>query len=307
MVTWLKRISFFMLTNIAIIVMVSIITRFLGLERYYTAYGINYQSLLAFCLVWGMVGSFVSLALSKFMAKMFYGVKVVDPNDHQFAGLVNTVHNLARSAGLNKMPEVGIYQSPDLNAFATGPTKNSSLVAVSTGLLEHMNSSELEGVLAHEVSHIANGDMVTMTLIQGVVNAFVMFFARVAAFLVVQALRGERDRNSMGSGFLHFGLVIVFQILFGILGMMVTGFFSRWREFRADNGGAKLAGKEKMVAALQSLQKHYAYATQVRQKSRHSNDSFQALKISSTNSWLQLLSTHPPLDKRIQVLQSTPL
>jgi heat shock protein HtpX len=175
---YFKRIFFFLLTNILILVTVSIVTKMLGLERYLTPAGINYNSLMGYCVIWGFAGSFISLFLSKFMAKMMMRVKVVKSDDSQYAHVVEMVHRYAKVAGI-KNPEVGVYESPEPNAFATGASKNSSLVAVSTGLLHHMNKEEVEGVIAHEVAHVANGDMVTMALIQGVVNSFVLFFAKI--------------------------------------------------------------------------------------------------------------------------------
>lgn len=293
------RIGLFILVNILIMLMISVVTRLLGLEGYMTASGINYQSLMVFCLIWGMGGSFISLAISKWMAKKMFRIQMIDPNSPGAAGeIARTVHRLAQSAGLSKMPEVGIYPSPEVNAFATGPTKNSALVAVSEGLLHRMNRDELEGVLAHEVGHIANGDMVTMTLIQGVVNAFVMFLARVLAFAISSAMRSD-DEESSGGGLIDFVLVIVFQILFGILGSMVTGWFSRHREFRADKSGAKLAGKQKMIAALERLRNSSDEISPA-------HESMAALKISGrrAESLMALLSTHPPLERRINALRS---
>ncbi|HAR43341.1 MAG TPA: protease HtpX, partial [Bdellovibrionales bacterium] len=188
---WFKRISLFLLVNFLVIITISVILKLLGIQPYLTAYGIDYGNLMAFCLVWGMGGAFISLALSRIIAKFAMGVKVIAPDTHDPAlqDLVQMVHQLAKSAGLPAMPEVGIYNSPEVNAFATGPTKSRALVAVSTGLLQRMHRAEVEGVLGHEIAHVANGDMVTMTLIQGVVNAFVMFLARAIAFALAQAMR----------------------------------------------------------------------------------------------------------------------
>ena len=290
-----KRIMLFMLTNILVVVTVSIITSFLGLNNYLTAAGLNYSALMGFCLVWGFVGSGISLLLSKWMAKKMMGVEIVDERG-QYGDLVRRVHVLAKQAGLTKMPEVGVYQSPEVNAFATGPSKNNSLVAVSTGLLSQMNSNEVEGVLAHEVAHIANGDMVTMALVQGVVNAFVMFFARIASFALAQAMQGDRDDDRPVVP--NFLVTMVFEMVFGFLGMFVVTWFSRLREFRADAGAAKVAGKEKMIAALRRLQ----------QKTGSLADdqaAFQTLKISSQkkNGIMSYLSTHPSLEDRIAALE----
>lgn len=289
-----RRLLLFLATNLLIILTISIVTSLLGIKPYLEDRGINYESLLIFCLIWGFAGSFISLALSRVMAKWMMGVKVISPNtDHpDLRWLVDKVYELSRQAGLEKMPEVGIYESPELNAFATGPTKNRSLVAVSTGLLRQMEHREVEGVLAHEVAHIANGDMVTMTLIQGVVNAFVLFFARVIAYSLSQFVREE------ARPIVNFLSIIILEILLSFLGAIVVCYFSRVREFRADKGGAELAGRERMIAALQALKRNF----QIRQVPQE--DSFSTLKISgSKNKFLSLLSTHPPLDARIQRLQ----
>ncbi len=263
--------------------------------------------LAVFSLVMGMGGAFISLALSRVMAKWMMGVHVIDPHTHdpELRELVRMVHGYAQRAGLPAMPEVGIYESPDVNAFATGPSKARSLVAVSTGLLHRMNRTETEGVIAHEVAHIANGDMVTMTLVQGVINAFVIFLSRVLAFLAAQALAGNRnsddDRPSFGHSLLEFAFVIVFEILFTLLGAIVTAWFSRKREFRADAGGMLLAGKAQMVGALRALQRIY----DPQLASEGASSGFQALKISGKSGGLMaLLSTHPPLEERIAYLES---
>ncbi|MBD64698.1 MAG: protease HtpX [Halobacteriovoraceae bacterium] len=292
-----RRIGFFILMNAAVLLTVSIVLNVLGVGSYVTQYGLDYQSLMIFCLVWGMAGSFISLALSKWMAKRMMGVQIVD-GDPRYAGLVNTVHRLAKAANLPKMPEVGIFDSPEVNAFATGPSKSNSLVAVSTGLLHNMRDDEVEGVLGHEVAHIANGDMVTMTLIQGVVNAFVMFLARVAAFAVQNAL--SKDEDSPVGGFAYYGTVIVFDILFGFLGMFVTAWFSRMREYRADQGGAKLAGRSNMVNALKRLQSQYAQGVFDKR-----TEEMNAFKISSKGGGIMsLISTHPRLEDRIIRLET---
>jgi heat shock protein HtpX len=221
-----------------------------------------------------------------------------DTADPALNNLVETVHTLARQAGLPP-PEVGIYESPDVNAFATGPSKSRALVAVSTGLLQNMNSREASGVLAHEVTHIANGDMVTMTLIQGVINAFVLFLSRVLAFVVSQAIRSRDDR---GGGWIQFLLVMVFQIVFSILGSIVVCWFSRVREFRADEGGARLTGRENMIEALRALQRLHnpALASAEAQRSQ----SFQSMKISGASGLFKLFATHPPLEERIARLDN---
>jgi heat shock protein HtpX len=288
-----KRIALFMLTNILVVATVTIITSVLGLNSYLTASGLNYSALMGFCLVWGFVGSGISLLMSKWMAKRMMGVEIVDDRG-QYGELVRRVHLLAKQAGLTKMPEVGVYQSPEVNAFATGPSKNNSLVAVSSGLLQQMSSDEVEGVLAHEVAHIANGDMVTMALVQGVVNAFVMFFARVASFALAQAMQGDRDDDRPVVP--NFLVTMVFEMVFGFLGMFVVTWFSRLREFRADAGAAKVAGKQKMIAALRRLQQKTDMVAD-------DQAAFQTLKISSKKGIMSYLSTHPSLEDRIAALE----
>jgi heat shock protein HtpX len=300
---WLKRISLFLVLNILVMVTINIFLRLLGIGPYLTAYGMDYNALMGFCLVWGMGGSLISLMLSRAMAKWMMGVQVIDPNTRsgELQELVQTVHNLARSAGLPAMPEVGIYDSPEVNAFATGPTKSRALVAVSTGLLHRMRREELEGVLGHEVAHIANGDMVTMTLIQGVVNAFVMFLSRAIAFAIAQAMQGDRDERDRrgGTNYFVFHMVsFVLEIVFMILGSMVVAAFSRYREYRADKGGARLAGRGNMISALQALQRTFEMVDPTAQPA------VQALKISSRpGGFLRLFSTHPALEDRIARLQ----
>lgn len=291
-----KRIVLFVLTNILILVSISIVLKVLGVEPYLTAKGIDYQSLAVFCLVWGFGGAFISLGLSRLMAKWMMRVRTIasDSTSQEDRWLLDTVSHLSNQAGLPKVPEVGIYESDDANAFATGPTKSRALIAVSTGLLRRMSRSEVEGVLAHEVAHIANGDMVTMTLIQGVVNAFVMFFARIVAWTVSQFLDEEKR------GIANFVAVIIFEIAFSLLGMLVVSAFSRYREFRADNGGANLVGKGKMVAALQSLRRSVEPSTV-------SPQAVAMLQISGARKGglLALLSTHPPLEERIERLKAS--
>lgn len=297
---FMKRIFLFGLVNVLMVVTISFVLSILGVGPYLKANGLDYGSLAVFCLVWGMGGAFISLAISRLMAKWMMGVQVIDPRaPGQYSELVQTVHHLARAARLPAMPEVGIYDSPEVNAFATGPTKSRSLVAVSTGLLRTMRKDEVEGVLAHEVAHVANGDMVTMTLIQGVVNAFVMFLARIAAFAISSALqsRDSNEERSAQPGMMFHLITIFFEIVLGILGAMVVASFSRWREFRADRGGAALAGREKMRAALQRLA-GYTEAVD------HSHESIATLKISGKQGGLMaLLATHPPLEERIRRLQ----
>jgi heat shock protein HtpX len=231
------------------------------------------------------------------------GVQVIpsDTREPALQELVETVHGLARSAGLPKLPEVGIYESDEVNAFATGPTKSRALVAVSTGLLNRMGNREVSGVLGHEVTHIANGDMVTMTLIQGIINAFVMFLSRVLAFVISQAMRSRDDRDRGGGG-LQFLLVMVFQIVFSILGSIVVCWFSRQREFRADAGGARLAGRETMINALRALGR--LYDPEVAAAEAQHAQAFQSLKISGLRGgFMSLFATHPPIEERIARLE----
>lgn len=292
-----KRILLFVATNILVVTAVTILCQLLGLNFYLEREGISYSALMAYCLVWGFVGAFVSLALSRAMAKWMMGVQVLssDNANEDARWLVETTHELCRKAGIRVMPEVGVYPSDEPNAFATGPTRNRSLVAVSTALLEQMPKGELEGVLAHEVAHIENGDMVTMTLVQGVVNAFVLFLARAIAYAVSTAV----NRNL--SGIVHFLTVIVLQIFFSLLGSIVVCHFSRQREFRADRGAARLAGREKMKAALLTLE------TLVMPAASEQN-AYATLKISS-GSWegnflTALFRTHPPISERVARLDS---
>lgn len=296
-----KRIFLFLLTNVLVMITISFLLNVFGFHGYLTAYGIDYQQLMIFCLVWGMGGSFISLLMSRWMAKRMMGVQVIDPRraSGYEADLVERVHRLARGAGLTTMPEVGVYESPELNAFATGPTKNRSLVAVSTGLLDRMSSEELDGVIGHELSHVANGDMVTLTLLQGVVNAFVMFLARAIAFAIAQAMRDRDERGSGPSYFVQSMITFVLEIVFMVLGSMVVAAFSRWREYRADAGGARLAGRGAMVNALRKLQATYEIVDR-----DAAAPSMEAMKISShRGGFLALFSSHPPLSARIARLE----
>ncbi len=290
----------FILTNIlvltTIVIIWSIITSFFDIGGITNAQGeISYVTLGIFSLVVGFTGSFISLAMSRFMAKKMMGVQVLDPSDNLSTAerqLVERVHRLARAAGLMHMPEVGIYQSREVNAFATGPTKKRSLVAVSSGLLQSMDEDAVEGVLAHEMAHVSNGDMVTMTLLQGVVNTFVVFLSRVAAIIVSRFVREEM------AYVVRFAAIIIFQILFSILGSIVVMAFSRYREYHADRGGADLAGKDKMIHALESLK------NQVAADDRHDDAAIQTLKINGKGGFASLFSSHPDLDERIARLRA---
>jgi heat shock protein HtpX len=294
-----KRVLLFLATNFLVITTISIVMQLLGVGHYLTAHGIDYMALLVLCTLWGFGGAFISLLLSKWMAKMAAGVQVIDPEtrDPEARWLITTVHRLAQQAGIEEMPEVGVYDSPEVNAFATGPTRNNALVAVSTGLLERMDRGAVEGVLGHEVAHVANGDMVTMTLVQGVINAFVMFAARVIAFLVTQNSRSE-NRYLLQSV-----ITMLLQIALSFLGMMVVAAFSRWREYRADAGGASLAGKSKMILALEALRE-----VSRRRMPQEAHASLATLKISGTRGgFAALFSTHPDLEDRIARLRSAPV
>ncbi|MEY4668433.1 MAG: protease HtpX [Pseudomonadota bacterium] len=284
----MKRIALFILTNILVVLTISILLNLLGVRPYLNANGIDIQQLAVFCLVWGMTGSLISLAISRMMAKWTMGVQVVPRTSSEYAWVVMMVEQLARKAGLPAMPQVGIYDSPEVNAFATGPSKRRSLVAFSTGLLNSMNRNEIEGVAAHEIAHIANGDMVTMTLLQGIVNSFVMFFARIIAWGISQNVREENRYMT------QYMVTFLLEMVLGLLGMIVVCGFSRHREFRADRGGAQYAGKNDMIAALQRLASNTRRYDQA--------PALAAFKISGGVG--QLFSTHPPLEKRIAALQS---
>ncbi|HZM02696.1 MAG TPA: protease HtpX [Candidatus Saccharimonadales bacterium] len=293
-----KRITLFLLVNILVMLTIGVIVSlfFRGRVEHY-----GYENLFLFCFIWGMGGAFISLALSRLMAKWMMGVQVIDLSSAtgEEQRLVETVYHLARAAGLSTMPEVGIYQSPEVNAFATGPSRSRALVAVSAGLLNHMRQSDIEGVLGHEIAHVANGDMVTMTLIQGVVNAFAMFLARILAMLLSQG--SSRDDNRGGNFFMEWMLINLFQTVFMFLGMIVINYFSRWREFRADAGGARYAGREHMISALRALQAiHEGGADQIGKQQA----AFQSLKISGqSGGWMALFASHPPLEERIARLE----
>ncbi len=300
---WAKRIVLFMAVNILVMVTLSFVLNLLGVGNYLTQSGIDYSNLMVFCLVWGMGGAFISLALSRVMAKWMMGVQVIDPatRNPTEKQLVDMVYLLAQKAGLRTMPEVGIYDSPELNAFATGPTRSRALVAVSSGLLQRMERKEIEGVLGHEIAHVANGDMVTMTLIQGVVNAFVMFLARAIAFAIAQGTR-SRDEQSSASPVVYHLTVFVLEFVFMILGTIVVAWFSRFREYRADQGGADLAGKNSMVAALKALQRNMSAQLADPEAEK---PALATLKISGRRGgFLALFSTHPALEDRIARLEN---
>jgi heat shock protein HtpX len=288
-----KRIFLFIVTNIAVVLTLTIVLRILGVDRYVGPGGLNIGALAGFSLVWGMTGAIISLLISRWMAKMSTGMVIVDGHtgDPRSDRVYSMIAGLTQKAGL-PMPEVGIYDSPEVNAFATGPSRSRALVAVSTGLLRSMNDDQVEGVLGHEVTHIANGDMVTMTLLQGVINAFVIFFSRLIAYVI--ANRGDsRERGSSGGSFF---VVIVLQIVLGLLGSLITAWFSRQREFRADKGGAMLAGRERMIGALRRLAANED-AVDTRQQA------LATLKINGARNWMVFFATHPPLEVRIAALE----
>jgi len=284
------RILLFLGTNVAILAMLSVTMRILGVDRVLEeSGGLNLNALLIMSAVVGFTGSFISLFISKWMAKSSMGVQVIDqPSNPTERWLVETVRKLADEAGIG-MPEVGIFPSPSPNAFATGWNRNDSLVAVSAGLLQNMNADEVEAVLGHEISHVANGDMVTLTLIQGVVNTFVFFLSRIIGHVVDRAVFGNREGYGPG----YFITSLVAQFILGILAMMIVAWFSRWREFRADAGSAMLTGREKMIAALRRLQQA---------EPEPLPDEMAAFGIAGRGLH-ELFASHPPLEKRIEALQ----
>ena len=287
-----KRIFLFIVTNIAVVLTLTIVLSVLGVGRYVGPGGLNIGALAVFSFIWGMGGAFISLQMSRWMAKMATGMTVVDgrTGNPEADRVYQMIAGLTQKAGL-PMPQVGIYDSPEVNAFATGPSRSRALVAVSTGLLRSMRDDEVEAVLGHEVTHIANGDMVTMTLLQGVINAFVIFFSRLIAYVI--ANRGDsRDRGYNPGSFL---VVIVLQIVLGILGSLIVAWFSRQREFRADRGGAMLAGRDRMINALRRLASNREMVD-----TRH--EALATLKINGSRAWL-LFATHPPLEARIAALE----
>lgn len=295
----MKRIFLFLATNLAIMVVLGIVLNVTQANRFISNGSINIQTLLLFSLIVGFTGSFISLAISKWIAKKAYNIHVIkSPSNTAEEWLVDTVKQLAKKAKI-KMPEVGIYDSPEVNAFATGPSRSNSLVAVSSGLLRTMNKTEAEGVLAHEVAHVANGDMVTMTLLQGVLNTFVVFLSRIAAFALDSFLR-KNDEESSGPGLGYYIASFVFEILLGVLASILVMSFSRHREFHADAGAARLWGKEPMLAALRKLQSVMQHDPIIDDRAA----AVSAFKISGKpNNFLALFSSHPPLEARIAALE----
>ncbi len=291
----MKRISLFIMTNLAVLVVISVTLRLLGVDKVLDQSGnINFNALLIMSAVIGFAGSIISLLMSKWSAKRMVGARVItDPTDPTERWLVETVRRQAGAAGIG-MPEVAVYDAPDVNAFATGWNRNAALVAVSSGLLRNMCRDETEAGLAHEVSHIANGDMVTLALIQGVVNTFVIFFAKLFGILVDRVLLKNNGSNGRGPG--AFVAEIVAQVVLGVLASIIVRWFSRQREFRADAGGARLAGRSKMIAALEKLKMNHEQAALP--------EKMAAFGISGGGGFSRLFMTHPPLDERIAALRA---
>lgn len=289
----MKRIFLFLVTNLAIIFVLNLTLRLLGVDRMLYGSGFNLNAVLVFAAVFGFGGAFISLAISKWSAKMMTGAQVIDqPQDPTELWLVETVRRQAQVAGIG-MPEVAIYDSPDMNAFATGMNRDSALVAVSTGLLQRMSKDEVEAVLGHEVSHVANGDMVTLALIQGVVNTFVIFLSKVIGNIVDKVV----FRNERGYGPTYYITDMIAQLVLGILASMIVAWFSRQREFRADAGGARLAGRDKMIAALEGLKRAHEPSQLPEQMA--------AFGISGGGRGLmRFFMSHPPLDQRIAALRA---
>jgi heat shock protein HtpX len=290
----MMRILLFLATNVAIMIVISIVFSILGLSSTLDAQGVdlNLTALLVMSAVIGMTGSFISLAMSKWSAKRAMGVQVIgQPQDQTERWLIEVVTRQAQRVGID-MPEVGIFNSPEPNAFATGMTKNSSLVAVSSGLLQSMNADEVEAVIGHEMTHVANGDMVTMALMQGVVNTFVYFFATIIGHIVDRTVFNTKE----GRGPAYYIVQMVAQIVLGILASMVVMWFSRYREFKADAGGANLAGREKMISALRALQRNHEAPPLA--------GSLAAFGISGGGGVMRLFMSHPPLEERITALQN---
>ncbi len=295
----MQRLFLFLATNLAVLLVLGVVTRVTGLDLLIDPRGGNLMGLLIVAGIVGMTGSFISLALSKTMAKMSTGAKVIqEPRNEVERWLLTTVREQARKAGIG-MPEVAVYQSPDMNAFATGMSRNAALVAVSTGLLEGMSRDEVEGVLAHEVAHVANGDMITLSLLQGVLNTFVFFFARIAGALIDNALRPQRDDGAaQGPGIGYWVAVMAAEVVFGLLASIIVMWFSRRREFAADAGGAALAGHPRMISALERLAGDRLPPSLP--------EGMKAFGIAGgrTSVFARLFMTHPPLEERIAALRT---
>jgi len=291
----MKRVLLFVLTNVAVMVVLSTVVYLLGLDKYLSGRG-GMGGLLAVAAIFGFGGAFISLAMSKWVAKRSMGVQVIEqPANATEKWLVDTVRAYAKEAHIG-MPEVGVFESPEPNAFATGMRKDAALVAVSTGLLNRMRKEEVEAVIGHEVAHVANGDMVTLTLIQGVVNTFVFFIARVIGNIVDNATRGNSERS--GPGMAYFASVIFAEIVLGILASMIVMYFSRQREFRADHGGAWLAGRQNMIGALEALQRQHE------PQGLPSNMAAFGINGGVPSGLRRLFMSHPPLEERIAALKA---
>jgi heat shock protein HtpX len=292
----MKRIFLLIATNFAVIALLSVVIQIFGIDQWLAQRGQDYEALLLISAIFGFGGAFVSLLISKWMAKMTMRVRVIDqPRGEIEQWLVATVRSQAQKAGIG-MPEVGIFDSPDPNAFATGASRNSALVAVSTGLLNNMRRDEVEAVLGHEISHVANGDMITLTLIQGVLNTFVIFLARIIGGIVDSAMRGNNEENR-GPGMGYFLIVMIAQVILGLFASIIVAWFSRRREFRADAGGADLAGSRSMIGALAALKRAHTPS--------QLPESMKAFGINSEKpgTLQQLFMSHPPLDERIAALE----
>ncbi|NJM10690.1 MAG: protease HtpX [Synechococcaceae cyanobacterium SM1_2_3] len=291
----MKRIFLFIATNLAVVLLLGIVARLLGVDRFLHQSGLNLPSLLIFASIFGMGGSLISLLMSKWIAKRSVGAQVIEqPRTQTERWLVETVRRQAQAAGIG-MPEVALYDSPEPNAFATGANRNAALVAVSTGLLQHMTEDEVEAVLGHEVSHVANGDMVTLSLLQGVLNTFVIVLSRVVGYAVDRALSSSNENRGPGIGYMISSFVM--EILFGLLASLIVMGFSRYREFHADAGGAQLAGRHKMIAALERLRRLHEPSQLPSEMAAFGINGGLGAGLR------KLLMTHPPLEERIAALR----
>ena len=293
------RIALFALTNIAVLLVAALVLRMLGIDQMVLnaagEYSLNYTGLFIFSAIFGFGGALVSLFISKWMAKRATGTRIIDaPSNETERWLVDTTRQLARSAGIG-MPEVGVFPAPEPNAFATGANRNKSLVAVSEGLLRTMRRDEVRAVLGHEIGHVANGDMITLSLLQGILNTFVLFFSRIVGFIVDRVVL----RNERGFGLGYFAVTIAAQIVFGILASAIVMWYSRRREFRADAAGARLAGRGSMINALESLKRGYG-----RGQSMPESMAAFGISASARSGIRRMFSSHPPIDARIQALKS---
>ena len=289
----MKRVVLFLATNVAVLLVLSVVMRVLGIDQMLARNGQDPLALLMMAALFGFGGAFISLAMSKWMAKRSMGVQVIEqPRDAREVWLLDTVRRQATAAGIT-MPEVGIFESPEMNAFATGARRNAALVAVSSGLLARMSPQEAEAVLGHEITHVANGDMVTLTLVQGVVNTFVIFLSRIIGGVIDNAISGNRDGRRSG-GMAYFMIVMVLQLLLGVLASMIVAWFSRYREFKADAGGATLSSRQNMISALERLQQRHAASLP---------EQLTAFGITG-GKLSRLFASHPPLDVRIAALRN---